>query len=458
MQCGDRIWNLSCLVLIASAITFASSSISEGRDADRPPNVVVIFTDDQGTVDMNIYGADDLTTPHMDSIASRGVRFTQFYAAAPVCSPSRAGLLTGRFPLRAGVPGNVSSMEGEAGMPAEQITIADMLRAAGYATAHIGKWHLGYTPETMPNNQGFEFSFGHMGGCIDNWSHFFYWQGPNRHDLHRNGRRVYRDGEYFPALMVEEAESFMRRHRDRPFFVYFAMNAPHYPYQGHARWLEHYQDLEYPRNLYAAFLSTQDEYIGQLLQVIEDLGLAEDTIIVFQSDHGHSEEERAHFGGGSAGPYRGAKFSMFEGGIRVPAAIAWPGILPAGEVRGQVAHSCDWLPTIAELCRVPLLDDDVDGTSLVDLIRSADAPAPDRVLHWQTGRGSNAPWAVRQGDWKLLGNPRDPTNKAPLTDADRRFLVNLAEDSSEMANLVDQHPDVAKRLEQLHEAWLGKLE
>jgi arylsulfatase A len=457
MQCGDRIWNLSCLVLIGSAITFASSSISEGRDADRPPNVVLIFTDDQGTVDMNIYGADDLTTPHMDSIASRGVRFTQFYAAAPVCSPSRAGLLTGRFPLRAGVPGNVSSMEGEAGMPADQITIADMLRAAGYATAHIGKWHLGYTPETMPNNQGFEFSFGHMGGCIDNWSHFFYWQGPNRHDLHRNGRRVYRDGEYFPALMVEEAESFMRRHRDRPFFVYFAMNAPHYPYQGHARWLEHYQDLEYPRNLYAAFLSTQDEYIGQLLQVIEDLGLAEDTIIVFQSDHGHSEEERAHFGGGSAGPYRGAKFSMFEGGIRVPAAIAWPGRLPAGEVRGQAAHSCDWLPTIAELCRVPLLDDDVDGTSLVDLIRSADAPAPDRVLHWQTGRGPNAPWAVRQGDWKLLGNPRDPTNKAPLTDADRRFLVNLAEDSSEMANLVDQHPDVAKRLEQLHEAWLGDL-
>ena len=443
---------------LRAGCVFAALAFSVNGEGNRPPNVVLIFTDDQGTVDMNVYGAEDLATPHMDGIARRGVRFSQFYAAAAVCSPSRAGLLTGRYPLRAGVPGNVSSMEGHAGMSHEQVTLADTFRAAGYATAHIGKWHLGYTPETMPNAQGFDHSFGHMGGCIDNWSHFFYWQGPNRHDLHRNGQRIDRDGEYFPALMVEEASAFIENSRERPFFMYFALNTPHYPYQGHARWLEHYRGLEYPRNLYAAFLSTQDEYIGKLLAKIDALDLGRQTIVVFQSDHGHSTEERAHFGGGSAGPYRGAKFSFFEGGIRVPAIISWPGTLPEGEVREQVAHSCDWLPTLAELCDVPLLENDIDGTSLVEIIRTADAPAASRVLHWHIGRGPNASWAVRDGHWKLLGNPRDTSDKAPLTQADRRFLVNLAEDASEMTNLAGQHPDITQRLERLHEAWLKSID
>ena len=454
---------LATVVLAGAFLLLPNGAAQGGGSAnnERPPNVVLIFTDDQGSVDLNVYGAEDLTTPHMDGIAHRGVRFTQFYAASSVCSPSRAGLLTGRFPHRAGVPGNVSSREGDAGMAAGEVTIADMLEAAGYATAHIGKWHLGYTPETMPNAQGFDFSFGHMGGCIDNWSHFFYWQGPNRHDLHLNGRRIYRDGEYFPALMVEHAAAFMEEHRERPFFVYFAMNTPHYPYQGHAHWLEHYQDLDYPRDLYAAFLSTQDAYIGKLLAKVDELGLTEETIVVFQSDHGHSHEERAHFGGGSAGPYRGAKFSFFEGGIRVPAMISWPGRIPAGEVRHQVAHSCDWLPTIAELCGVPLLEEDIDGVSLVDVIDSAAAPAAERILHWQTGHGPDASWAVREGDWKLLGNPRDPTAEAQygerLGGPDRLFLVHLAEDVTERENLAADHPEVVERLQAIHEAWLDEL-
>jgi Arylsulfatase A and related enzymes len=162
------------------------------------PNVLLILSDDQGTVDTHVYGAKDLKTTHLDDLAARGVHFTQFYAAAPVCSPSRAGLLTGRVPPRAGVPGNVSSQRGDAGMPADEVTIAEMLEHHGYVTGHVGKWHLGYTPETMPNGQGFHYSFGHMGGCIDNYSHFFYWNGPNRHDLWLNGKEVWRDGEYFP--------------------------------------------------------------------------------------------------------------------------------------------------------------------------------------------------------------------------------------------------------------------
>jgi arylsulfatase A-like enzyme len=164
----------------------------DGAAASAPkPNVIFILADDQGSVDLGCYGAKDLHTPHTDAIAARGVRFTQFYSAAAVCSPSRAGALTGRWPARAGVPGNVSSQKGgRGGLPPEERTMAEVFKAAGYATAHIGKWHLGYTPETSPRAQGFDHSFGHMGGCIDNYSHFFYWQGPNRHDLWRDGTEV----------------------------------------------------------------------------------------------------------------------------------------------------------------------------------------------------------------------------------------------------------------------------
>ena len=154
------------------------------------PNVLVIYADDLGSMDVGCYGSDELQTPHLDALAARGVRFTQMYAPSAICSASRAGLLTGRLPARAGVPGNVSSAKGVPGMPTSEITMAEMFREAGYATGHIGKWHLGYTPETMPNGQGFDHSFGHMGGCIDNYSHFFYWQGPNRHDLWRDGKEV----------------------------------------------------------------------------------------------------------------------------------------------------------------------------------------------------------------------------------------------------------------------------
>jgi arylsulfatase A len=422
--------------------------------ADRKPNVIIIYTDDQGSVDLNCYGSKDLVTPHMDGLAKRGVRFTQFYASAPVCSPSRAGLLTGRYPVRAGMPGNAGSTKGKAGLAASEVTIAETMKAGGYKTAHIGKWHLGYTPETMPNSQGFDYSFGHMGGCIDNYSHFFYWQGPNRHDLWRNGEEIFEDGKFFPELMAAEAEGFIQQNKDKPFFMYFALNTPHYPYQGYAKWLKHYKDLPYPRNLYAAFLSTQDEAIGQLIGTVDRLGLRKNTIIIFQSDHGHSHEERAHFGGGSSGPYRGAKFSMFEGGLRVPAIISWPGSLPEGAVRDQVAHGCDWLPTIAELTESKLLQKDIDGKSIVGVIKNDKAKTPHDVLHWQTGRGRQPRWAVRQGDWKLIGNPQDTSNKAPLTAKDKLFLVNLKESVSEMKNLAANHPDITQRLKKLHDDWV----
>lgn len=434
-------------LILAVMLTAAASAAWAAEP--RRPNVIVILTDDQGTVDLNIAGATDLHTPNLDALARRGVRFTQFYAAAPVCSPSRAGLLTGRHPVRAGMPTNASPQAGQPGMPAGEITIAEMLKAAGYVTGHVGKWHLGYSPETMPNAQGFDSSFGHMGGCIDNYSHFYYWSGPNRHDLHRDGRAVHAPSRFFGDLMVEEAARFLRVNRARPFFLYFAINEPHYPYQGEPRWLERHAHLKYPRNLYAAFLSTMDERIGRLLAEVDALGLRQQTIVIMQSDHGHSTEERAHYGGGNAGPFRGAKYSLFEGGIRVPAIVSWPGHLPENGVRAQVAHGCDWLPTIAELCGVPPPKRPLDGTSLLGVIRSLEAPTPHRVLHWQF----ESSWAVREGDWKLLHDVLDTTRSAPGERIEGSFLVNLRDDPSETTNRAAKHPDVVRRLERLRDEW-----
>ena len=433
--------------------------------AERRPNVIVILTDDQGSVDAGCYGTEDVQTPSIDALAARGVRFTQFYAAAPVCSPSRAGLLSGRYPVRAGIPGNagappseavqeLTEVDGTAGdVWASQTTMAEVFQSAGYATAHMGKWHLHSHDGARPLDQGFDASFGHMGGCIDNYSHVFYWNGPNRHDLWRNNTRVREAGTFFPDLMVREATDFMTQQGDTPFFIYFAMNCPHYPYQGEAAWLDAYAELPYPRNLYAAFLSSQDARIGQLLASLEQLGLEDDTIVVFQSDHGHSTEDRAHGGGGSAGPYRGAKFSLFEGGIRVPAIISWPGRLPEGAVRDQVAHGCDWLPTLVELCGLDPLAHDIDGQSLAHVLHDDTAASPHDVLHWTIGKS----WAVRQGPWKLQSKPNDTSKKAPLGEGDALFLSNLEADVTEMTNLAKAHPDVVEQLQRAHDDWAASL-
>ncbi len=438
--------------LMSLAITEAGRA-----DAPPPPNVIIIYTDDQGSLDLNCYGSEDLVTPHFDELARRGVRFTQMYAPSAICSASRAGLLTGRFPVRAGVPGNVSSTKGDAGMPTEQVTIAEVLKGAGYATGHVGKWHLGFSPETMPNAQGFDESFGHMGGCIDNYSHFFYWAGPNRHDLWRDGEEVFwDDGRYFLDVMVEECILFVRHHREQPFFLYWAINAPHYPLQGTDIWRERYEHLEHPRDKYAAFVSTIDERVGWLMKQLQVLGLAERTIVIVQSDHGHSTEERAFGGGGNAGPYRGAKGCLFEGGLRVPSIVSWPGVIPQGEVRSQLVTGCDWLPTIADFTGAPLPDQRLDGASLRDVI-IANAPSPHPQFYWQLGKGNSLQWVVRDGDWKLLGNPQDNSHKGELTDADRLFLVNLAEDIGETTNVAARHPEVVERLESLRRACVAGL-
>jgi arylsulfatase A-like enzyme len=203
-----------------------------------------------------------------------------------------------------------------------------------------------------------------------------------------------------------------------------------------------------------------DERIGRLLAKVDALGMTENTVVILQSDHGHSTEERTFGGGGNAGPYRGAKFSLFEGGIRVPAIISFPTGVPQGAVRDQFAVSVDWLPTIAELTGASRPERVIDGRSLVPVIKSADATTAHDEFHWQSGSGlgGQPQWAVRQGNWKLLGNPKDTSNKAPIGSRDALFLVDLASDVGEMHNVAAKHVDVVERLSKLHEAWLKDVQ
>ncbi len=436
------------VLLILVIIAGFNYSYAAGKK-DKRPNVIIILTDDQGTIDMNCYGANDLYTPNMDALAQSGVQFNQFYVAAPVCSPSRASMLTGQNPHKAGLPGNASSQEGHTGMPAEKVTIAEIMKDNGYQTAHIGKWHIGYTPETMPLGQGFDYSFGHMGGCIDNYSHFFYWNGPNRHDLWENGQEVWYDGQYFGDLMAEKASEYITTHKDGPFFMYYAINMPHYPLQPKGQWRDYYKDMDMPRRDYAAFVSTIDEYIGQLINTLDEQGLRDNTIVILQSDHGHSNETRTFGGGGSAGPYRGSKFSLFEGGIRVPAIISYPKKIKQQQQRHQMAFNIDWLPTIADYCNIKSLPAEVEGKSLRKVIEKNSAGQHEQFI-WKSGGG----WAIRHGDWKLLGYPQDQSGKGQLDpDNDMLFLVNLKTDSTEMQNLAKQYPAKVEELKTEYLKW-----
>lgn len=410
------------------------------------PNVILILTDDQGTIDVNCFGAADLHTPNLDALAGRGTRFTQFYVGAPVCSPSRAALLTGRCPQRAELPTNAY---GERGMPGHQVTIAEMLKAAGYRTGIFGKWHLGEVNDQVPLSQGFDEFFGHKLGCIDNYSHFFYWQGPNRHDLWRNNEVVWEAGQYFPDLVVREAHRFLEENQNQPFFLYLPFNVPHYPMQGEPEYRERYADLEEPRKAYAAFVSTIDEKIGAVIDKVDALGLRENTLIIFMSDHGHSVEERANFGGGYSGPYRGHKFTLWEGGVRVPCIASWPGKIPEGEVRGQVAVSMDWLPTIAHYCGVQAPQRPLDGKNIAGVIASHEAASPHEALCWELSKQ----WAVREGDWKLVVNGPASTHNGKDLPAEEIFLSNLAEDPGESNNLASENPRIVARLTRIHEQW-----
>ncbi|MBJ2174662.1 sulfatase-like hydrolase/transferase [Aureibaculum sp. A20] len=418
----------------------------------KKPNVIVIYTDDQGAGDLGCYGATDIFSPNIDKLAEDGIRFTKAYVAAPVCAPSRAALLTGNYPQRAGVPGNTSASIGSDGLPDEQYTMAELFKDNGYKTAHVGKWHLGMSEESSPNNQGFDYSFGHLRGCIDNYSHFFFWEGPNIHDLHENGKEVFYDGKYFPDLMAEKVDAFIDENQKDPFFLFYAINMPHYPYQPTQKWKKYYTDkgVDFPRSDYGAFISTIDERIGMLINQLDSLGLREDTIIVYQSDNGYSTEVRAFNGGGSSGPYRGAKSSLFEGGIRLPTIISWKGNLPENKVSKQFLLNTDWMPTLSSLCGLENQKSAIDGIDLSSMLMNTKQKSLRTSAFWKYGNT----WVVRDGKWKLIAYPKDTSHKGELDlESDALFLSNLDEDVSEMTNLASKHPEIVKKLIKKYTEW-----
>ncbi len=425
------------------------SNLIVGQNSQKP-NVIIIYTDDQGAVDLGCYGAEDIHSPNIDKLANEGIRFTQAYVAAPVCAPSRAALLTGNYPQRAGISGNTSAQPGSNGLLAEQYTLAELFKDNGYVTGHVGKWHLGMSDESSPNSQGFDYSFGHLRGCIDNYSHYFYWEGPNIHDLYENGNEVFYEGKYFPDLMAEKVGDFVNKNKKDPFFLFYAINMPHYPYQPTQKWRDYYKNMDFPRADYAAFISTIDERIGVLIDQLEKLGIRENTIIVYQSDNGYSTEVRAFNGGGNSGPYRGAKSSLFEGGIRLPTIISWKGILSENIVNSEMLLNTDWMPTLTSLCKLESKKPSVDGLDLSNMLKNSGSKSTRNSAFWKYG----SQWAVRKDNWKLIGYPKDTSHKGELDmEQDALFLSDLSTDVSEMHNLASEYPEVVEELANMYVNW-----
>lgn len=427
-------------------LLFASVAFGHG------PNVIIFYADDMGHGDVGCYGCEDIRTPNIDALAANGVRFTNYYATDSLCSPSRASLLTGRYSIRAGVPSNVSSRPGRAGMPSSEITIAELAKTRGYATALIGKWHLGFSDGTRPNDQGFDLFFGFHAGCIDYYSHMFYWQEPHHHDLYRNREEIREEGQYMTDLITRESISFIEAHRDTPFLLYAAFNAPHYPMQSPQRFRDMYSHLPPLRRDYAALVAGLDESIGRIVQTVDKAGIAKETLYFFASDNGATIELRGNGGGGSNAPFRAHKSSLFDGGTRLPAIISWPGQIPSGAVRDQLSCVTDVFPTVAEMIGAELPKDRViDGRSWRAMLKDANAPGHERLC-WKHGPQS----AIREGRWKLTVNGLDTAEggkKTPLTGEDQLFLADLQEDPAEIKNLRHEHPQLAERLHETLKHW-----
>ena len=452
--------------LLAIAVTLTVSTAM----ANERPNVVIILTDDQGTLDANCFGSTDLDTPAIDKLAQRGIRFTQAYSHT-VCCPARAMLMTGRYPQRSDVNSWMQGpMYGPKGrnMLTSEVTLAEALKAAGYRTALFGKWHLGAHRDHGPTKQGFDEFFGIRDGFIDNFVHFQLHRS-GFHDLYEGMTEVFDRGDYFPDLITDRAIAFIARNQDRPFFLYYALNIPHYPEQSLARYRDRYKELPEPRRSYAAMVTTTDDYIGRILTQLETLDLVENTIVVFMSDNGHSEEDYqiaidghlsgypkghnygANGGGGNTGRWIGAKGSFLEGGIRVPAILSFPGKLPEGAVRDQAVTAMDWYPTILQLCGVaPPQCVKLDGHSVLPLIENASAASAYDVMYWQWQKG----WAVREGDWKLIANNSKGLGQSKLKGL---YLANLADAHPETIDHAAEQPDIVKRLTRLHQQWFEKV-
>ncbi|HTL29610.1 MAG TPA: sulfatase [Tepidisphaeraceae bacterium] len=419
--------------------------------AQRSPNVIIIMTDDQGYNDVGCYGSPDIKTPRLDKLASEGVRFTDFYSSAPVCSPSRAGLLTGCYPQRVSIgriPAertnhpfeHVFYSKSKYGLNTNEVTIAQVIKTRGYATGCVGKWHLGDATEFLPTHRGFDEYFG------------MPYSNDSKPDCIIRGDKVIEQHTNQDTLVeryTDEATKFIRAHKDEPFFLYFAHNAPHTPlhiskkFQGKSE-----------RGLYGDVVQAIDWSVGQVLDTLAELKLDENTLVIFTSDNGpwyiRGED------GGMATPLRSGKGTTYDGGMRVPCIMRWPGHIPPGSVCRDVACNIDFAPTVAAIAGATMPSDRIiDGKDIRPLMESqANAKTPhDPFLYYADGRLM----AVRSGKWKLrfpsvlqdelhYGKLEQPD--APLPQA----LYNLSNDPGEQKNVAADHADIVARLTKLADA------
>lgn len=427
------------------------------------PNFVVFLSDDQGYGDLSCMGHAEVRTPHLDALAASGARFTNWYASSPVCSPSRASLLTGRYPGNAGVRSILRGHRTASGLPPEVPTIATALKGLGYQTAMFGKWHLGVVEGARPHDHGFDHWFGFLAGCIDYYSHIFYFDmevGTNpRHDLWENGVEANRDGEYFTELIGEKSVEFVRRAaRDgRPFLLYVPFNAPHYPLHAPRKYVDRFPDLPPDRRIMAAMLSAMDDAVGAIMAELVAQGLRDNTLVFFQSDNGPSRESRNWldgrtdpYYGGTTGQLKGHKFSLYEGGIRVPALMSWPARIPAGQVLDGVGAAMDIFPTFLKAAGGDCGAYELDGLDALPMVAEGMA-SPHAEIYWEMLHQT----AVRSGRWKLVLNGALVEGAPPEDDV---FLADLLADAAEQVNLRDIQPTVRAELQARAEAWRSTID
>ena len=423
---------------LTATVTATPVGAQGGNDAQRP-NVVLVITDDVGYGDFGSYGAPDIRTPHVDSLARDGVRLTDFYANGATCTPTRTGLISGRYQQRVGLEAALSSAldsrDQERGLPVTGRSLPQLLKNRGYATALVGKWHLGWQREFSPNAHGFDYFFGFKSGFTDYYEHT---DGNGRPDLFENDRPVETRG-YMTDVITDRSVRFIEQNRQRPFFLDVSYNAAHWPYQrpdapsiarDHARHLGPFDDSTNTRADYVAMIERADQGVGRILETLDGLGLRQNTIVIFTNDNGGEWLSRNT-------PLFHHKGTVWEGGIRVPAILRWPGRIPAGTVSRQVGITMDLTASMLAATGTPVpAEARPEGINLLPVLEGR-APEIERTLFWRVP-GQRA---VRAGDWKLL------------FDGGRAMLFNLRADIAEHDDLVGQRSDIARRLRPLLAAW-----
>lgn len=426
------------VVLVAAGLTTTMSARQRPR-----PNVVLIIADDLGYGDLSSYGAPDIRTPHLDTLAQGGVRMTSFYANAPVCTPTRAALITGRYQQRVMLERPLRANVNE-GLPVTGRSLPQLLKNNGYATGLVGKWHLGRREAVRPLAHGFDSFWGYLAGYIDWYSHTNSEGAP---DLWENASPVTHTG-YFGHEVTRRAVGFIADHARQPFFLEVAYGAPHWPYQSphrassardKARHLRA-SDADHPtREDYVTIVEDADAGVGQILDALTRHGLTDNTLVVFMSDNGGEWLSRN-------APFFHRKDSLWEGGIRVPAIFRWPSVLPAGATSDQVGITMDVTATVLAATATPVPPETrLEGRDLVPIL-SSKAPAVERTLYWRNTPAGQTQRAVRRGDWKFL------------LDGESEFLFNLRDDPGERNDLATQQHARVREMRALSDAWVKDVD